>query len=108
MMAICNSSGAQMLTADDCVWNRTGEDEDWTIIPAIPFNPECAEPGERCGDCGVAIGKYHHPGCDIEICPRCQCQLISCNCRVKESELELAAPLPSVEPEPADKGVIYK
>src|SRR5262249_14094682 len=33
-----------------------------------------------CHDCGVAHGGYHHPGCDVEECPRCGRQLISCNC----------------------------
>jgi len=24
-----------------------------------------------CGDCGAPKGGYHHPGCDMEVCPRC-------------------------------------
>lgn len=35
---------------------------------------------KRCGDCGVEKGGYHHPGCDIEKCPVCGLQLISCDC----------------------------
>ena len=37
---------------------------------------------ERCHDCGIVNkpGNYHHPGCDIERCPRCEGQLISCGC----------------------------
>ena len=31
-----------------------------------------------CPDCGVARGRYHTPGCDIEQCPECRQQLISC------------------------------
>lgn len=34
----------------------------------------------RCHDCGIKPGGFHHPGCDNERCPRCQGQLISCGC----------------------------
>lgn len=34
----------------------------------------------RCGDCNAMIGHYHHPGCDMEICPVCKGQLLSCGC----------------------------
>ena len=29
-----------------------------------------------CHDCGAKIGEYHHPGCDMERCPKCGSQLI--------------------------------
>ncbi len=34
----------------------------------------------RCGDCGVRRGGVHHHGCDLEQCPACDGQLISCGC----------------------------
>lgn len=43
-------------------------------------------PGERsirfdtCGDCGAPRGGFHHPGCDMEACPRCRHQAIMCDC----------------------------
>lgn len=37
-------------------------------------------PGERCHDCNIARGGLHHPGCDMERCPACGGQLISCGC----------------------------
>lgn len=38
----------------------------------------------HCHDCGIANGDghVHHFGCDIERCPNCGGQLISCGCKV--------------------------
>lgn len=36
-----------------------------------------------CGDCGCAEGEFHSPGCDMERCPFCGGQLISCDCHLK-------------------------
>ncbi len=36
--------------------------------------------GKRCHDCGAKTGHYHHLGCDVEECPHCHNQLISCGC----------------------------
>jgi hypothetical protein len=35
---------------------------------------------ERCHDCNVTRGGYHHSGCDMERCPKCHGQIISCGC----------------------------
>ncbi len=36
--------------------------------------------GGRCGDCGCLPKHYHHVGCDIERCPKCHNQALSCDC----------------------------
>ncbi|MFV2016029.1 MAG: hypothetical protein ACC656_11400 [Candidatus Heimdallarchaeota archaeon] len=33
-----------------------------------------------CSDCAVKVGEEHQLGCDIERCPKCGTQLISCGC----------------------------
>ena len=34
----------------------------------------------HCSDCKTTKGSLHERGCDIERCPKCNGQLISCNC----------------------------
>lgn len=41
----------------------------------------------NCHDCDCKEGEYHTPGCDMERCPFCGGQLISCNCAYKKLKL---------------------
>lgn len=34
----------------------------------------------KCDDCGVRRGALHELGCDLEPCPRCGGQAITCDC----------------------------
>ena len=51
-------------------------------------------PKWRCHDCNAEPGELHHPGCDMEVCPRCGGQAIGCDC------VESAEPVPEWSPEP--------
>jgi hypothetical protein len=42
-------------------------------------------PGDTCGDCGRVCGQYHMVGCDIEVCPKCKGQKLSCGCFERRS-----------------------
>ena len=55
------------------------------LLPRIPYGSESVEFEEltdhpTCGDCAVAKGQLHIPSCDIEECPSCHGQFISCEC----------------------------
>lgn len=55
-------------------------------VEMIAYGADPAEraPGLRCADCGVVLGGLHHPGCDVQRCPSCGGQMVSCGCRFDE------------------------
>ena len=50
---------------------------DFRKLPSVRYDED---PNFRCHDCNISGGGYHHPGCDMERCPKCGGQLISCGC----------------------------
>ena len=49
---------------------------------------------DTCHDCACAEGERHLPGCDMERCPLCGGQAISCDC--PEAEQQAATPVPYI------------
>jgi hypothetical protein len=78
----CNQEMASKKTRT-CTGNKVVKFPDGEKLPAMPY---ISDDNSRCGDCYVAPGGFHHPGCDMEDCPRCGGQLISCGCLDDEEE----------------------
>ena len=43
-----------------------------------------------CHDCAAKEGEAHSPGCDMETCPFCEGQLISCGCGYKLLNIDIS------------------
>jgi hypothetical protein len=70
-MATCIDCNLEMTTADGCTLSEV------PIDGAQVARNRCTR---LCGDCRAKPGTFHHLGCDVERCPNCGRQLISCGC----------------------------
>src|SRR3954447_9768085 len=84
VMAICLDCDREMRTAPTCVVSTLHLAG--APFPLTPYGRDgpSVPSGGRCGDCGVEPGGFHHLGCDLQRCPRCQRQLLSCGCPFDE------------------------
>jgi hypothetical protein len=60
-------------TQKDTTWKAADGKE----YPRAPYD-NCM--GTPCHDCVAIPGELHVPGCDMERCPKCGGQWISCGC----------------------------
>ncbi len=80
-----------MRTADGCTLPSVtidGTDYARHLWRGMPRRFRDGLPPARCGDCATQPGHLHHLGCDLERCPRCGRQLISCGCLDDENDAD--------------------
>jgi hypothetical protein len=77
-MAICEHCKQDMLKVDSCNPHTYSEIKDGPRVE--PSREHFDEPAGRCHDCNIVHGNLHHPGCDVERCPKCEGQLLTCEC----------------------------
>lgn len=83
-MAKCTQCGREMLIASGCTMKYIvlgDATHPPKIIKRMRVGDEgWVSEGERCPDCGAKFGGLHHFGCDVEQCPECAGQMMSCDC----------------------------
>ncbi len=84
-MAICSDCDQEMLSASGCIVLNVNVNNESMRRLAYGRDQRATglTPDRRCHDCNVTWGHLHHPGCDMEECPKCGGQLLSCNCIVQ-------------------------
>ncbi|MFC1891456.1 hypothetical protein ACFLZT_03600 [Thermodesulfobacteriota bacterium] len=74
-MAICELCGFKRNHSITCI--RKNADQ---IPYGMETHTDWANHLERCPCCGVGVEGYHHPGCEVEECHKCNLRKISCEC----------------------------
>jgi len=73
--ADCKHCRNEMKPGSNCTANMYAVYEDGVVCMTLRHDDDGV-----CYDCNVGPGMHHHPGCDLERCPRCGGQMIGCDC----------------------------
>lgn len=81
---ICKYCGQETRDSATTGCTGNGPGKGWTVevddyVDPVLYDGYC---GERCPECGVTAGNYHHAHCGYEICPICGGYLDECDCFV--------------------------
>lgn len=83
-MARCQACGQEMINHVGCTFSHY-QMADKTVVRRVPYGEEDmdwgAASGQPCPDCNCPPGAFHHVDCDVERCPVCGLQAISCFCQ---------------------------
>ena len=79
-MAVCTFCWQEMMDRVSCTLEVFDDFDDGVTRRRLRHRNGKGSAGKPCGDCGCVAGGFHHPGCDLERCPRCRRQAITCGC----------------------------
>lgn len=89
MNATCKYCSLPMDVGTSCTETTYGGDDfpDGVERERVRYGDESSDRDtDFCHDCNAPRGGLHHPGCDVEECPFCSGQAISCECGEEETE----------------------